>query len=69
MAAILFLPFENRTFLPGFQMVLTKWLPIMAAILFLASENQTQKVSEKRSLENRTVRFLDGDCLSIFFFK
>jgi hypothetical protein len=31
----------------GFQMVLTKWLPIMAAILFLASENLTLKVSEK----------------------
>jgi hypothetical protein len=27
-------------------MVLTKWPPIMAAILFLASENRTQKVSE-----------------------
>jgi hypothetical protein len=27
-------------------MVLTKWLPIMAAILFLASEEQTLKVSE-----------------------
>jgi hypothetical protein len=40
-------PFENRIKKSGFGMVLTKWLPIMAAILLLPFKNQTQKVSEK----------------------
>jgi hypothetical protein len=28
LAAILFLPFESRTVMSGFQMVKTRWLPI-----------------------------------------
>jgi hypothetical protein len=39
-------PFRNRTKKSGFRMVLTKWLPMMAAILLLPFENRTQKVSE-----------------------
>jgi hypothetical protein len=40
-------PFENRTKKSGFQMVFTKWVPIMAAILKKPFENWISKVSEK----------------------
>jgi hypothetical protein len=41
-------------------MVLTKWLPNLAAILFLPFENRTQKVSEKPSIRKLDCSIFGG---------